>query len=162
MGAVEFREATADDADAVADYHQRCFATTFAAQLVAGELSAPEREGTRQQLREWFQPGSGFETLVAVVDGTPVGHVTVSGDQLVHLFVDPAHQGTGLGRQLLALGEATIVASGHTDLELHARVENLAAIAFYEQMGWTVTDRMIHTVEHGISYDEHVIVKRQV
>jgi hypothetical protein len=42
---------------------------------------------------------------------------------------------------------------------LHARVENLAAIAFYEKAGWTVTDRLIHTVEHGISYDERVLIK---
>jgi len=161
MDAVDFRQATVGDADVVADYHQRCFETTYAAQLLAGEMSAPVLEGTRQQLREWFGPGSGFDTRVAVVDGTPVGHVTISGHQLVHLFVDPVHQGTGLGRHLLALGEATIVAAGHTDLELHARVENLAAIAFYEKSGWTVTDRLVHTVEHGISYDEHVIAKRR-
>jgi hypothetical protein len=49
--------------------------------------------------------------------------------------------------------------SGHTDYELHARVENVEAIAFYKKAGWTVTDRLIHTVEHGISYDEHVLVK---
>jgi ribosomal protein S18 acetylase RimI-like enzyme len=52
-----------------------------------------------------------------------------------------------------------IAASGHTDLELHARVENVGAIAFYEKAGWTVTDRLIHTVEHGISYDERVVIK---
>lgn len=48
---------------------------------------------------------------------------------------------------------------GHEDFELHARVENVAAIAFYERTGWAVSDRVIHTVEHGISYDEHVLVK---
>ncbi len=52
-----------------------------------------------------------------------------------------------------------ITAAGHTELELHARVENLPAIAFYEKAGWTVTDRLIHTVEHGISYDEHVLIE---
>jgi len=161
MDAVHLRQATQDDADAVADYHQRCFETTYAAQLLAGEVSAPALEGTRHQLRDWFGPGSGFDTRIAVADGTPIGHVTVSGHQLVHLFVDPTHQGTGLGRRLLALGEATIVSSGHTELELHARVENVAAIAFYEHRGWTVTGRLIHTVEHGISYDEHVLVKHR-
>ena len=42
---------------------------------------------------------------------------------------------------------------------MHARVDNVAAIAFYETAGWTVTDRLIHTVEHGISYNEHVLIK---
>jgi hypothetical protein len=53
-----------------------------------------------------------------------------------------------------------IAAAGHTDFELHARVENLAAIAFYENAGWSVLDGVIHTVEHGISYDERILVKR--
>ena len=105
------------------------------------------------------QPGSELETHVAVVDGAPIAHVTVNGHQLVHLFVEPDHQRMGLGRHLLAYGEAMIAADGHTDLELHARVDNLAAIAFYQRAGWTVTERMIRTVEHGISYDEHVLVK---
>ena len=133
---------------------------TYSLPLLAGEFEAPDREGTRQQLHGWFLPESELETLVAVVDGVPIGHVTVSGHQLVHLFVEPNHQKMGLGRRLLALGEAMIAAGGHTDFELHTRVENLAAIAFYEKAGWTVTDRVIHTVEHGISYDERVLTKR--
>lgn len=46
------------------------------------------------------------------------------------------------------------------ELATRYRLENLAAITFYENAGWTVTDRLIHTVEHGISYDEWVLVKR--
>jgi ribosomal protein S18 acetylase RimI-like enzyme len=160
MDAFELRAATPADADAVADYHHRCFAMTYSSQLLAGELEAPDPAGTRQQLRDWFRPESEFETRVAVVDGVPIGHVTISGHQLVHLFVGPNHQNMGLGRHLLGQGEAMIAAGGHTDFELHARVENLAAIAFYENEGWTVTDRLIHTVEHGISYDEWILVKR--
>ena len=159
MGAFDIRGATPADADAVARYHHRCFTTTYSSQLRAGELEAPDPAGTRQQLHEWFLPGSGFDTLVAVVDGVPIAHVTVTGHQLAHLFVEPDHQGIGLGRHLLVQGEAMIAASGYTTLELHARVDNHAAIAFYENAGWTVTDRLIHTVEHGISYDERVLVK---
>ena len=161
MEAFEIRVATPADADAVAAYHLRCFTKTYSSQLLAGELEAPDPAGTRQQLHDWFLPGSEFETRVAVVDGVPIGHFTVSGHQLVHLFVEPGHQGMGLGRHLLAQAEAMIAAGGHRDLELHARVDNLAAIAFYEKAGWTVTDRLIHTVEHGISYDERILIKRR-
>ena len=161
MSAFEIREAIPADADAVADYHDRCFRTTYSSQLLAGEFEAPDLAGSRQQLHDWFLPESGLETRVAVLDGAPIGHhVAVSGHQLVHLFVEPSHQHVGLGRHLLALGEAMIAAGGHMDFELHARVENVAAIAFYERSGWVVTDRLIHTVEHGISYDERVLVKR--
>lgn len=159
MEAFELRAATPGDVDAVSDYHDRCFRTTYASQLLAGELTAPDPAGTRQQLRDWFRPESEFETMVAVVDGAPIGHVTVSGHQLAHLFVEPNHQNMGLGRHLLKRGEAMIAVGGFTDFELHARVDNLSAIAFYQRAGWTVTDRLIHTVEYGISYDEWVLVK---
>jgi hypothetical protein len=94
----ELRAATPADAHAVADYHHRCFTTTYSSQLLAGEFEAPDLVGAREQLRDWFQPGSEFETRVAAVDGAPIGHVTVRGHQLVHLFVEPDHQKMGLGR----------------------------------------------------------------
>jgi ribosomal protein S18 acetylase RimI-like enzyme len=159
MDAVELRAARPADAGPIEDYHHRCFLSTYAAHVAAGEFGPPDRAGTRQQLHDWFVPGSDCETVVAVDGGTPIGHVTVSGHRLVHLFVEPGHQGRGLGRQLLARGEAMLTAHGHADLELHARVENVAAIAFYLGHGWTVTDSLIRTVEHGISYDEQVLVK---
>lgn len=104
---------------------------------------------------------------MAIVDelpitDAPIGHFTIRDNQLVHLFVEPSRQGTGLGGYLLAQGEAMIAARGHDAFELHARVENVEAIAFYENAGWVVTDERIHTVEHGISYDEHVLVKRAI
>lgn len=153
------RLATPADADAVADYHDRCFRDTYAVQILAGEIDVPAAEGTRLQLQDWFGPGSKFETHVAVVDGVPVGHFTLLDAQLVHLFVEPEHQGMGLGRRLLALGEAALESGGHSEFELHARVENANAIAFYLALGWEMTDQLVHTDEHGISYDEHVLIK---
>lgn len=160
VDAYEVRVAMPADADAVADYHHLCFAKTFHFQLLAGDIEAPDRASTRQQLHDWFLPQSEFDTWVAVVDGAPIGHVTVSGRHLVHLFVKPDNQGLGLGRRLLAQGEAMMADRGHRDFELHTRVGNVVAVAFYEKAGWTVTDRMIHTVEHGIGYDERVLIKR--
>jgi len=153
------RRARPEDADAVEDYHHRCFVATYRRQIDAGEFDPPDRNGTREQLHGWFQPGSAFRTWVAVHDDPPVGHVTVFDHHLVHLFVDPDHQGRGLGRRLLAHGEELLEAAGHTALELKARVENVDAIAFYEHAGWTVTDRLVRTVEHGIAYDERILVK---
>ncbi|MGY2130414.1 GNAT family N-acetyltransferase [Blastococcus sp. SYSU DS0617] len=120
MDAVALRTATPADAEAVEDYHHHCFVTTYAGRLPADGFQPPDRAGTREQLRDWFRPGSDCTTRVAVAQGTPIGHVTISGHRLVHLFVDPDHHGTGLGRRLLALGEAMLAAAGQTDLELHA------------------------------------------
>jgi ribosomal protein S18 acetylase RimI-like enzyme len=159
MDGFELRAATPADADAVATYHHRCFTMTYSSQLLAGEFEAPDPARTRQELYERFLPNAEFETQIAVAGGEPIGHVTVSGSTLVHLFVEPNHHNMGLGRHLLAQGEAMIAADGHEDAELHVRVENLAAISFYQKAGWTVTDRSIQTVEHGIGYDERVLVK---
>jgi len=159
MTPIEIRRASPEDTDVVADYHDRCFRDTYAAQILTGEVDVPDPEGTRLQLQEWFGQGSAFETWVAAVTGVPIGHFTVLDHQLVHLFVEPEHQGTGLGKRLLALGEANLIAAGHTRFELHARVENTAAVAFYQAAGWLMTDELVHTDEHGISYDEHVLVK---
>ena len=92
MGGVSIRVATVADAEAVARYHDRCFHHTFASELGDGSIAAPDPDDTRVQLELRFRPGSGFTTYVADVDGMPVGHVTVSGNHVVHLFVDPDHQ----------------------------------------------------------------------
>ena len=155
----EMRSARPDDADAVASYHQRCFEQTFARQLDAGTFEAPDRHGTTEQLRSWFRSGSTFLSEVAAIEGQPIGHFTLHHHQLVHLFVSPPHQGTGLGARLLGRAESVLEAAGHCDIELHTRVENLRAIGFYTHAGWTMTDRLIRTVEHGIDYHEHVMTK---
>jgi GNAT superfamily N-acetyltransferase len=161
MDAIEIRAATPDDADAVASYHDRCFTNTYSSQLLAGELETPDLEGTREPLHDWFLPESEFETRVAVVGGAPIGHFTVSGHQLVHLFAEPDHQGMGLGRHLLAQGEAMIAAGGHTDFELHARVDNLAAVAIQtggrarvpigNQPGDRIVKRCMQRVRWGVA-----------
>lgn len=159
MDEIELRPATPDDGDAVEAYHARCFENTYASQLLAGDIESPDREGMRRQFRDWFQPDSDVDTQVVIVGGVPIAHFAVSGHRLVHLFIEPAHQRTGLGRRLLATVESMLADAGHSAFELHTRVDNFAAIAFYEKAGWTVTDQLIRTVEHGITYDEHILVK---
>lgn len=168
MNAIEIRAATPDDADAVSKYHDRCFTKSYSAQLQTGVLKAPAVEDTRQQLYAWFQPQPGLETnpktalktMVAVKDGAPIGHFTVQCHRLIHLFVDPDFHGTGLGRHLLEQAEAMIAAAGYTEFELHTRVDNLAGIAFYKKAGWRLTGQQIHTLEHDIAYDEHIMTKQ--
>ena len=100
-----------------------------------------------------------MRTVVATNRDMVVGHVQVDGNLLVHLFVDPDHQGVGIGSRLLAIGEALISEAGHTDAELHTRVDNVRAIALYRSVGWQLTDRLIHSAHDGIEYDEQVLVK---
>ena len=156
---IELRRATPDDAARIAEYHEACLRSTFAELIAQGEQVVPNQAVVRDRFVEWFAEGSGFETVVVEVDGAAAAHVTTHEAHLVHLFVEPVHQGRGLGRRLLAIGESAIADAGHDEAELHTRVENTAAVAFYERQGWRRTDQVIRAEEADIAYDELVMTK---
>lgn len=146
------------DAVTIADYHLRASRQSFRALLTGGSYDgAPPRV---ERFTEWLLVDSEFSTTVADIDGVAVGHVTICGNELVHLFIDPDHQGLGLGRRLLAAGESMLAAGGHDDIELHTMIGNAPAIALYESAGWVVTDGVIDNEHDGIAYREHVLLKR--
>ena len=74
--------------------------------------------------------------LVAIVDGQPAGFVSWwPPDNFVHnLFVSPAFTRRGLGRQLLT---ACLQHIGRP-ATLKCVQQNLAALAFYESLGWRI------------------------
>jgi GNAT superfamily N-acetyltransferase len=76
--------------------------------------------------------GKGEEVVVGVATFVP-------GDggwwQLRGMAVEPRHQGTGVGRCLLAEAEGELRAAGGTGLWANARD---TAIGFYERAGWVV------------------------
>jgi GNAT superfamily N-acetyltransferase len=97
--------------------------------------------------------------MVADESGTAIGHTTVSRNKLVHLFVDPDYWRQGIGLELLGVGEGLLRDAGHREVELWTRVGNEPAIALYLKCGWRVTDRVVHSEESGVAYDEHVLTK---
>jgi GNAT superfamily N-acetyltransferase len=156
------RSACVEDADAIAAYHHRCWVIGFSSLLEPGVVDRMDPLGKLERWRRWLAPGSGFVTKVADLSGTPVGHATVSGHELVHLFVDPDHWGRGLGRRLLEVGEDLLRSTGHRDIELDTMVGNERALNLYRSAGWTLTERLVHNDQDGVVYDEHVLVKRLV
>jgi GNAT superfamily N-acetyltransferase len=75
------------------------------------------------------------QTLISTAEG---GTVALIED----MVVQPAWQGQGIGRQLLASAEAWTLAHGATRLQLLADHGNTDALKFYERVGWAKT-RMI-------------------
>ena len=157
---VEFRSGLIDDAAVIAEYHHRCWLTSFAALLEPGVVERMDPSGKVARFRFWLSPDSEMETEVATVNGVVVGHVIVETNEIVHLFVDPHRQGLGIGGLLLQRAERLIVRSGYIDAELHTMVGNEPAIGFYRSAGWQLTDQVIHSEHDGVAYDEHVLVKR--
>lgn len=149
------------DATAMTVCHHRCWISKFADLVTPREAVGrlhPDRNFER--FTAWLSPGSDAQVTVAEHDGVVIGYSTVVGHELVHLFVDPDHAGRGFGRVLLAAAEAKMTEAGHDEFELHTMVGNAPAIGLYESAGWRVTDRVIHSADdHGVSYDEHVLIK---
>jgi GNAT superfamily N-acetyltransferase len=92
-----------------------------------------------------FGPRPYAETLLAEVDGTPVGFalffhsfstfLALPGIYLEDLFVVPEHRGLGVGRALLERLAQIAVERGCGRLEWSVLDWNIDAIAFYERLG---------------------------
>jgi predicted N-acetyltransferase YhbS len=78
------RAATPADADAIAEIQERA--------LLRAHVDEPPPEPRVAAGR----------TLVAEIDGRVYGFITLDGEDVVALYVDPVAQGAGLGTQLRA------------------------------------------------------------
>ena len=76
------------------------------------------------------------ETFVAVIDNEPVGFIGLLDSFIGGLFVDPAAQGHGIGRMLIAYA---LELKGELSLEVYA--DNERACRFYEQLGFQEVSR---------------------
>ena len=133
---LEFRVLRADDGEAAADVIYRSASTAYDRSVW---------DHSRDSVRRWFartRP-DWTDVRLAVQDGRIVGVLCLQGDFIDQLFVDPAHQGRGLGSKLLQ--QAIDGSSGA--LTLRVFESNLAARAFYERHGFAA-------VEQGRSEDE--------
>lgn len=156
------RPGQSGDAAVMSAIHHRCWLDKFATLVTprdAVDRMDPGRNISR--FTDWLSPGSDAQVTVAEHDGHVIGYSTVVGHELLHLFVDPDHAGRGLGRRLLAEAEGQMADAGHRSFELHTMVGNAPAIGLYRSAGWQMTDQLIHSDDdHGVSYDEHVMIKQ--
>jgi ribosomal protein S18 acetylase RimI-like enzyme len=148
------------DASVVAEYHHRCWVLAFSSLLEPGVVAALDPKRRLWLFERWFAPDQDeVSTVVAEVDGAVVGHTTVGGHEVIHLFVDPDHWGRGIGRLLLAEAERLLTEAGVAQAELHTMVGNTPALELYDRAGWTLTDRIVHSEMEDVAYDEHVLTK---
>jgi GNAT superfamily N-acetyltransferase len=88
---------------------------------------------TFEQTRWWVDhvmvPQS--ELWIAEMRGVPVGFMALSGDRLDHLYVEPAHQGKGIGEALVARAKRR-----RPELRLRVFEQNSGARAFYARHGF--------------------------
>ena len=141
--------------------HFHCWQAAFV-DLVTPSSAVARMQPLRnvERFRGWLQPESGVTVTVGELDGAVAGYTAISGHELLHLFIEPARAGRGLGRRLLAAAEQLLAEAGHDVVELHTMIGNQPAIGLYASAGWEMTDGIVPNDHDGVVYDEHVMIKR--
>jgi GNAT superfamily N-acetyltransferase len=79
--------------------------------------------------------------FVAEVEGAPAGYVALErGPEAVRvdqLFVSPAHEAEGVGRQLIEFAEGYAIWQGAASLQVVVQAEDDRALTFYRGRGFT-------------------------
>ncbi|HUP15789.1 MAG TPA: GNAT family N-acetyltransferase [Acidimicrobiia bacterium] len=114
------------------------FEVWYRASLIAHWFLSEEfLETERSQIKEQWLPIA--ETTVAEQDGRVVGFLSLIGDEVGGIFVDPDYQGRGIGRALMDHARR-----GRPILELDVFEDNVVARPFYAAYGFVQVDRHLH------------------
>jgi ribosomal protein S18 acetylase RimI-like enzyme len=142
---IEIREASAEDAEAIATVHvttwQAAYEGIVPAQFL-NELSVTARaEGWRKALET-----GRIRVLLAIVGNAIAGWLSFGGcrdadkdsqwAEVEAFYVHPALWGKGVGRRLSDAVRALLLEAGYTNVALWVLSENQRAIAFYQRIGF--------------------------
>lgn len=139
------REATTDDADAIARVHVATWQHAYRGHLPDATLDALDVETRRAMwTRILSTPDHPAHVAVAEEDGAVVGFAAAGpwrdGDEpageLMALYVAPSAQGRGHGAALLAAAEADLAVRGYDTAVLWVLATNAPTIGFYTAHGW--------------------------
>ena len=157
---VRIRPAVADDADALALVGQATFLEAYAGTLPGEDITqhcarqhSPERyrtwlldQATRIWIAEAEQGGAPVGYLVLGVPDLPVADPDPRDREIKRIYVLHRFQGTGLGRRMMDTARELASAERAPRLLLGVYSRNLAAIAFYEKLGYSAIGRRIFHV----------------
>ncbi|MGE0616786.1 MAG: N-acetyltransferase family protein [Bacteriovoracia bacterium] len=145
---LQIRPLRADDAIAVSELAARCFATAYHGLLDPDEIETRIRSAYQpaqfaaeiEDSRHRFYGAWQGERLIAYLYLRQGYLAPVAGvDPALHLFriyVDADAQGCGAGRQLMRQAEMDARAQGLARIWLCCLETNVAAIRFYEKLGY--------------------------
>lgn len=120
-----------DDLGAVLDAWYR--ASLIAHSFLSEEFFAAERH----QIAERWLPMA--ETTVCEIDGSVVGFLSLIGNEVGAIFVDPDYQGRGIGRALMDGARDSL-----PFLELSVFEANSAGRGFYDAYGFEFVERQVN------------------
>lgn len=130
MSGIELRQADIGDADAIRDLTFRAYARW---QAMLGypprPLLADYDEAVRKHRFDLLDLDG---QLAALIETTPNGDHFL----IVNVAVDPARQGQGLGRRLMAHAETLAIAAGFDDIRLYTNQRFVENIRLYRSLGY--------------------------
>jgi ribosomal protein S18 acetylase RimI-like enzyme len=141
MGEAEprLRPATAADVPRLAEIARGAYARYV--ERLGGRRPRPMSE-------DYAAVVAGKQVLVAERGGEPVGLVVLEVDDegfvVDNVAVDPAHEGTGVGRALLRAAEAEARRAGFDSIYLYTHERMTENVALYERIGYVEYDRRAH------------------
>lgn len=94
-------------------------------------LSDDIRDQVRRDMADIYLPNA--ETWVLESDGAPVGFIAMIDTEIGGLFLDPSHQGKGLGRRMV---DHVVAIKGPLTVEVFKH--NKIGLPFYERYGFVV------------------------
>jgi GNAT superfamily N-acetyltransferase len=145
---VEIRDATAGDAEAIAETNAAAWRTAYRGLIEQDRLDGiPVKAWARDIARNLAEIGPGSFSLVAVQEGRVAGSCFVlaparDGDlgpeviELVAIYVDPLQWGRGIGRALVEEAVERAEREGFGEMSLWTLRDNTAARNFYQRLGW--------------------------
>jgi putative acetyltransferase len=95
-------------------------------------------------IRDVYLPKA--DTLVADMDGRPVGFISLLDTHIGGLFLDPDYHGRGIGR---ALVDHAVLVKGPLNVEVFK--ENQVGRKFYKAYGFHQTDEYLHDLTGQVS-----------
>jgi GNAT superfamily N-acetyltransferase len=139
----EIRRATAADAEAVSQVVLRALRETNARDYPASvidRLVSTLPEAVAAKLEAWH-------AFVAVVDGRIVGTASLDGNRVRAVFVDPDHQGRGIGTKLMDAVENAANGQSERSLDLQS---SITAQQFYAKRGFKFVREAVYGEERAI------------
>ncbi|MBO3743423.1 GNAT family N-acetyltransferase [Actinoplanes flavus] len=139
------RQATLDDAAALAVVHVRTWQVAYAGQVPGDYLDSLDPADREPGWRSWL---SGISPPAAVLvwddGGVPVGFAALRGSrdgeagvgEITAIYLLPEHWGRGAGRALMAAALRHLADAGFGAATLWVLGSNVRARRFYEAAGW--------------------------
>ncbi len=146
---MRIRDATVDDADAVALVHVHGWQWGYRDLLPSEYLHGLSSERRAEQWRSWLLEPGGTRTRVAHSEDGACAGFAVSGPsrdpgagddtgEIYAIYVEEEFAGTGLGSELLRSAVAWLAERGFARATLWVLKGNARARRFYEREGWAL------------------------